>query len=259
MTSVPTPAPVTLKPIVAAGGSQTYKPPSASKDINTIVFPKEMIAIVGESGQGKTFSFRNVDWETTAYIDTESKGFPFDHRKIKHYYPCDSHADVEKAVENIKAAPGKIKVIVIDSLYMYMEKLMRYCKMVHKGYEIYNAYNDTLGKFITTLQKSGLIVACVCMPELVTITDDQGKNTNARRIYTFGREHEGKLERYFLIVLYTSVKKGADGNVTYTFLTNNDGISSAKSPPALFGPDNRYVDNDMAAVFSKLIGTGTAA
>lgn len=254
----PVTTPIATKPL--ATGSQAYVAPSLTQNAATFKFPREIIAIVGESGQGKTYSLRNVDWETTALIDTELKGLPFDHKKIKHYYPCPDHAAVEKAVASIKENPGPIKTIIIDSLFMYMEKLIRFAKLTQKGYEIYNVYNETLGRFITSLQQSGFVVVAVCMPELVTITDDQGKNTNARRIYTFGREHEGKLERYFLIVLYTAIKKTADGKITYNFLTNTDGISSAKSPPHIFGADKLYVENDLSVVLKAInAGTATAA
>lgn len=248
---VTTPTKPTVPPLTAGGVSQ-YKAPAPTVDAATFKFPKEIIAIVGESGQGKSYSLRNVDWETTALIDTELKGFPFDHTKIKHYFPCENHAKVEQAIEWLTKNPGTVKVVIIDSLYMYMEKLIRYCKSVYKGYEIYNNYNETLGTFITSLQKCNFIVVCVCMPELVTLTDDLGKNTNQRRIYTYGREHEGKLERYFLIVLYTSMRKTPEGKITYNFLTNNDGISSAKCPPHIFGPDKNLIPNDLSLVLKEL-------
>jgi len=244
------------KPLIAPGGVSTYTPKPATTDIKTYVFPKEIIAVVGESGQGKTYSLRNVDWSTTALIDTELKGFPFDVSKIQHYYPCPDHLAVETALASIKANPGTIRTIIIDSLFMYMEKLIRYSKVAHKGYEIYNNYNDKLAALITTLQQSGFVVVCICQPELVTIADDQGKNTNARRIYTFGKEHEGKLERYFLIVLFTTIKKGPDGKITYNFLTNTDGISSAKSPPRFFG-DKLLVPNDLSVVLEAINKAGT--
>lgn len=266
--TVPTPAPVTPRPVLAAapGGMSTYVDPRIAaagaplSSTPTFNFPLPMVAVAGESGQGKSYSYRSMDWERTAVIDTEQKGFPFDHSKIKYYFPCKSHTDVEDAVKRILSAQSSpIRYVIIDSLLMYMDMLMTYSKATYKGYDIYNHYNNTLRAFIKSLKNTRVIFICICAPELVTITDDSGKNTSARRIYTFGRELEGKLEYDFLMVLYATTRKDPKtGAIGYFFQTNTDGICSAKSPPSIYGTDKSLVPNDLSAVVKLLDPTGTA-
>lgn len=269
MPTVPTPTQSAPQPIrtAAPGGQSAYVDPriaAANAPLSstpTFNFPLPMIAIAGESGLGKSYSYRNMDWERTAIIDTEQKGFPFDTKSVKYYFPCKTHVDVEEAVRRLVTAQSTpIRYVIIDSLLMYMDLLMTYSKATYKGYDIYNNYNNTLRAFIKSLKNTRVIFICICAPELVTVTDDAGKNTSVRRLYTFGRELEGKLEYDFLMVLYATTRKDpAKGTISYHFLTNTDGICSAKSPPAIFGADKALVPNDLAAVV-KLIdpATGTA-
>lgn len=214
-------------------------------------FPRPMIAIAGDSGSGKSTSYRNMPWDETLVIDTERKGFPFNHTVIKHYAPCNNHVEVETAIAKAKAGgyPG-VKYVVIDSLQGYMEKLIAYSKANFKNFEVYTTYNGTLRAFLESLRNDTITFIVIAIPELVTNSDEMGKNINVRRMYTFGKEHEGKLEKEFLIVLWTTVRKGADNKYTYNFQTNTDGICSAKSPIGMF--DTATIPNDLAAVLKRV-------
>jgi len=227
----------------------TTPPPTPNK----FLFPKPLAAVVGESGQGKTTSYQNVDWSVTALIDCEQKGFPFNTSVIPqaHYFPCPTHTDVEQTVAQLKA--GKlphIKYVIIDSLYAYQEKVIAHCKAVKTGYDIYNLNTATIKKFVEGLKQNKLIFVVICLPELVEVIDDAGKKTNARRIKVFGKEMEGTIELAFTCIFYTQLVKGADGKMGYYFLTNNNGISSAKSPAGMFATP--LIPNDLKPVLDKL-------
>lgn len=240
--------------IAAGGGVSTYKgpgstvapPPTPTEKPPTFNLPN--FAIVGDSGQGKSFSLRNMPWDCTALIDTERKNFPFKTDRLKYYYDCKSAGAVEQRIDALKANPGPIRYVVLDSLYMYMDMLITECKTAYKGYEIYNNYNDRLRLLLNDkLKDPRLIFIVIAQPELVQVTDEQGKNTSKIRMYTFGKEHEGKLERQFLAVFHASASKDSAGKIQYMFRTNTDGINSAKSPPDWFG-DKALIPNDLAAV-----------
>ena len=54
------------------------------------------------------------------------------------------------------------------------------------------------------------------------------------------------LEGLFSVVLYTKVEKGAEGKMSYKFVTNNDGQFPAKSPVGMF--NTLYISNDLGLV-----------
>ena len=211
-------------------------------------FPLPTVAIIGQSGTGKTTSYQNMPWEETLVIDTERKGFPFDAKnKFINYIEATSPMAVEQAISKVKSNPGQIKYIILDSLYKYMEMQILECKSAFKNYDIYNNYTARMRDFIKSLKNPNIIFIMIGVDELVTLTDDGGKATNLRRIATFGKELEAKWELEFLVVLYTAVKKkaGAEG-MDYLFLTNTDGIASAKSPAGMLPA--QYIPNDLATV-----------
>ena len=255
ITRVVTPAAPFNPNIAVGGGVTTYKgpgstvapPPTPTEKPPTFNLPN--IAIVGDSGQGKSNSLRNMPWEHTAIIDTERKSFPFKTDGIKYYYECKSAGAVEQRIDALKANPGPIRYVVLDSLYMYMDLLITECKLTFKNYDIYNNYNDRLRALLNDkLKDPRLIFIVIAQPELVQVTDEQGKNTSKIRMYTFGKEHEGKLERQFLAVFHTNTTtKDAAGKIQYMFRTNTDGINSAKSPTDWFS-DKPLIPNDLAAI-----------
>jgi hypothetical protein len=63
-----------------------------------IKFPKPLIAIVGDSGSGKSYSLRNLDWNTSVLLDVERKGLPFPTDKFPeaNYYPISGPADFDR-------------------------------------------------------------------------------------------------------------------------------------------------------------------
>lgn len=214
-------------------------------------FPLPIIGVVGPSGSGKTSSYKDMPMEETLIIDCERKGFPFQTSGIVNYVETATPMAVEQAINKIKANPGKIKYVILDSFYKYMEMQILECKTTFKNYDIYNNYTARIREFLKGLKQHKLIFILICVDEVVVATDEENKTVSYRRIQTFGRELEAKLELEFLIVLFTSVRKKATGKeMDYMFLTNTDGIASAKSPAGMLPA--MYVPNDLSAVVKAL-------
>jgi hypothetical protein len=89
------------------------------------------------------------------------------------------------------------------------------------------------------------VVVFTAIDEIVQIAQPSGDSYNVRRIKVQGKQHEGCIEKEFLMVLFTEVKRDKDG-IRYVFQTNSDGITSAKTPLGMF--KDAYIDNDLAAV-----------
>jgi len=74
-----------------------------------------------------------------------------------------------------------------------------------------------------------------------------------RKIKTIGKLLDDKvtLEGLFTVVLFTNVSKDKEKNeLAYTFITQNDGTTTAKSPRGMFETLN--IPNDLAAIVKKI-------
>jgi hypothetical protein len=90
------------------------------------------------------------------------------------------------------------------------------------------------------------VVIFTAVDEIVELVQPSGNTFNVRRIKVQGKQHAGSIEKEFLMVLFTEVKRDKEGNTRYVFQTNSDGITSAKTPMGMF--PEAYIDNDVNAV-----------
>ena len=215
----------------------------------TIKFPQPMIAIVGDSGTGKSTSLRNLPWDRTMLIDTEIKGLPFD-AQPKHYVAAKSTSATLDALRKAKLNKD-LRYIVIDSFTKFAEYNLAECSKMYTGYDIYKQYSLKIKELLDAMRSDTHIVVMTAIPELVKIASESGTEVNARRIFIHGRELEAKIEKEFLYVFFTSAKVAKD-KTEYQFVTNTDGVCSAKSPMGKFAG---RIDNDLAAAL-KVIDKG---
>lgn len=216
------------------------------------------IAIVGSSGSGKSYSLRNLDPASTAIINLERKPLPFKggpNTATNQWLPTTAIEFERTLAEQLKRK--EVKVIVIESLTKYLEKLLEMSRDINKGYDIYSFYNKRIGKLLelikecTEKDQSPKYVVVLAIDELVKTALPSGAEVASRRIAVSGKEWEGKIEKEFTVVLFTDVKPNKDGKVSeYRFLTNNDGTHTAKSPPDMF--KGAAIDNDVAAVIKSI-------
>lgn len=109
------------------------------------------IALVGMSGRGKTMSFRNLNPETTGFINIESKPLPFIN-KFKHYSaPNNWQECYQKLIEYAK--DDTIKVVVLDSFSAYVDSLLKTARETKRGFDIWNYYNEEIGKLLFAIKK----------------------------------------------------------------------------------------------------------
>ena len=80
----------------------------------------KLICIMGESGSGKTTSFRNLDPETTLYIDCDKKGLSWkgwrnQYNKDKKNYICSDDVDfVTSTVQMVSNNENFKHIKVVD-------------------------------------------------------------------------------------------------------------------------------------------------
>lgn len=195
------------------------------------------VAILGESGTGKSTSMRNLDPSKTLLIQAIQKPLPFKTEGWKRWdgtsgniFVTDKATDIETLMRNTKR-----KTIVLDDFqYVLANELMR--RWRESGY----------GKF-SEIGFNGwnIISVAATLPDDVhvyitahTMTGDDG----VTKIKTPGKLLDNySLEGMFSIVLRTAVR---DGN--YFFATRNSGSDTVKTPMGMFTED--LIPNDIALV-----------
>lgn len=207
-----------------------------------------LVAIVGESGTGKTTSIRNLPPESTYIIRLLNKIPPVKGWKSKYKEGVNTSLakdwmDVINTIKEVNKDP-KYKVLVIDDLGALMsdEFLSRASE---SGFNKFTEIGQHMFYVLKAAQKcrEDLIVFCIFHPE--TTTDVFGRT--GRKIRTIGKILDEKytLEGIFSIILYTKVEQD-DSKRDYKFVTNWIEGYPAKSPLGMF-PD-LYIENDLAKV-----------
>lgn len=202
------------------------------------------IIICGSSGTGKSTSLRNLDPETTAIGNIERKPLPFKGwQKFKHHEYLTMPSDLATFVFT-KSLDPKIEVIIIESFEAYSAELYKTSRAQFKGWDVINNYNKNVyDLLIQTKVVKGKFMVMLSSTEIINLTLPEGGQSTVRKAKLHGKELE--LESHFVMCLYTEVARGNTG-MEYKFITNSDGIVSAKSPLGMFS--NLKVDNDLNEV-----------
>lgn len=203
------------------------------------------VLLTGQSGHGKTYSFRAMDEGTTGFINVENKPLPF-RKKFKYHARPINVASVYAAIEAYSNNP-EIECIVIDSFSGFLELLLAQARKEKKNFEIWNLYNDEVGRFFTEVKKIRKEVFITSHYEILNIEGDPSK-----RVKVKGKEWEGLIEKEFTIVLYSEQSYDDKGKGHYYFRLSGPG-TSAKCPPEIFGEDVVFVENDCKMIFDKIL------
>jgi deoxyadenosine/deoxycytidine kinase len=208
-----------------------------------------MIAIMGESGAGKTTSARTLDPKSTYYIDCDKKGLAW--KGWKSQYNADnknffSGRDLEQIngiIQGISQKRKDITTIVIDTLNTCM--VDREVKsMNEKGYDKWIDLTQFVWNVCETASQLRDDITVVIMFHSETIRDDLGYTFT--RIKTNGR----KLEKVVLESLFSTVLlAGRNSSGEYIFETKAKN-STAKTPLGAF--ETEEIPNDLNAVLEAL-------
>ena len=203
------------------------------------------ILLVGQSGKGKSYSFRNMNPETTGFINVEDKPLPFKN-KFKHHKRINAYTEVFSTIIEYVKNP-EINAICIDSLSAFMELILVEARKTKRNFDIWNMYNEEIGKFLTYVKKVPKEVFLTAHYEILGIEGAQEK-----RVKVKGKEFESQIEKEFTMVLYADSKTGENGKPKYSLNLYQEG-TSAKCPPGIFDDNSLTIDNDSNFILNKVL------
>ena len=204
------------------------------------------VLIVGQSGSGKSSTFRNLPPEKTVVVNCERKPLPFKgFGKFKNVN-VNKYKDYNKLIGELKKAGDKYEYVVIDSMTSLLEITNKYCETVFSGFNIWSEYNSMVYNILQDMKDLPQQVFMTGIPEYVEVNVGEVKAV----LKTKGKEWKSSIEKEFAIVLHTHLTDDEEGNITnYQLDTKPSKSTSAKSPDGMF-PD-RFIPND-----AKIIADG---
>lgn len=218
-----------------------------------------LIAIVGNSGSGKSTSFRTLDPKETFIINIASKPLPFKGWRTNYttwdkenpngnFVNTSNIEAIGKILQYVNTKRPEIKNIIIDdSQYIMSFEAMDRAK--EKGFE---KFTDIAQKFYSILKtgvlmRDDLNVIVSCHTENVGTADEP-----QLKIKTIGKMIDNVItvEGLFTYVLFTEISRDDESKVKYSFITHSDGTNTAKTPFGCFDEDR--IPNDMQLVLDAI-------
>lgn len=214
----------------------------------------ETIAIVGESGTGKSTSLRNLNPETTFIVSTTGKPLPFRAWKKKYipikiegknvsgnYYVSSKWDQILKILQIIDKMMPHIKQVIIDDF----QYVLSY-EFVDRATEVgYTKFSELAQHAMEILRYSEKMRED-CKMIFLTHSENVGDNVNPKYVIkTVGKLLSEKvtLEGLFTYIFFTKVNEGDSGRMEYKLITNNDGSCVAKTSLGMF--EDLEIDNDL--------------
>lgn len=206
------------------------------------------IAIVGQSGKGKTMCFRNMNPETCAFINMEGKPLPFENN-FKHYFVPNNWQECYQIL--IECAKDEaITEVILDSFSAYFDSLLKTARETKKGFDTWNMYNEEIGKLMYIVKRYNKDILVTA--HSANVETDLG--IEERRIAVKGNEwNKAGIEKDFTIVLFADVFRDPMSNKpTYKLQFNSDGKTSAKTPPMFLEEGEEDMENDVSIFLNRI-------
>ena len=214
----------------------------------------ETIAIVGESGTGKSTCLRNLNPEETFLISTTGKPLPFKGYKKKYieikkegsewvgnYYVSSKYDKIINILKIVNLKMPHIKQVIIDD-WQYMLSYEFVDRATEVGYTKFSELAQHAMEILRYSEK----MREDCKMIFLTHSENVGDNVNPKYVIkTVGKLLSEKvtLEGLFTYIFFTKVNEGDSGRMEYKLITNNDGSCVAKTSLGMF--EDLEIDNDL--------------
>jgi len=206
------------------------------------------ILIVGETGSGKSTSFRNVSREHTAFFNCEGKPLPFRNNKFAMIGNVPSTTILAQGM-SIAEKKDNITLGIVDSISMMADMVYReLIEGADDGFSGWAKYKKKILEIIEFTKRSKKNYVFTALEER------SSGNNGDRFVASVQGSLKGKLESHFSIVLRAMTLDDMESptGVRHVFATNRipGEIITAKSPIGMF--ENQFVDNDIVMVLKTI-------
>lgn len=206
----------------------------------------KVIAVMGESGSGKTTSMQKLDSKTTFYIDADKKGLSWKGWRQQYVlgqnYARTDDLEVVKNIFKQVSEKKNWKVLIIDTInsLMIADEMKR---SKEKGYDKWVDLATCVWDLVVSCYDLRDDLTVVFTAHTQTEIDDAGYRFT--RIQTSGK----KLNKIVLESKFTTVllSKSVDGKYLFETRANN---STAKTPKDAF--EDFEIENDITTVIKAL-------
>jgi len=218
------------------------------------------LLVVGASGTGKSTSIENLPEEATFIVNVGQKALPF--RKSKSKYPLwnkenpegrmvstDSSNNILKILNYIDEKRPEVKFIIIDDFqYSMANEYMR--RANETGFKKFTEIAQNAWSIINRVKSMREDILVVFMMHSEVTFDAHGNKVTKAKTIGKMMDNVVTLEGMFTIVLYTDVTKG-ENSMEYSFVTQNDGTNTGKSPKGMF--ETVKIPNDLVTVSQAIV------
>lgn len=206
------------------------------------------ILIMGESGSGKTTAMRNLDPNTTFYIDADKKGLNWKgwkqqyNNENKNYIATSEPQTVKTLLNKINTEQAQIKTVITDTLngIMIDEEFRR---MKEKNYDKWQDLAYSIYDMVSMANTLRDDLTVIFVMHSQTERDDTGFN------FTRAKTSGKKLDKIVVESKFSTVLLAKCVEGKYIFETKNNN-STVKTPLGAFETDT--IENDIIKVLEAL-------
>ena len=198
----------------------------------------KLIAIVGDTGSGKSHSIQFLDPKETYIINVADKDLPFKgssaiyNRDSKNYKVVEDTNEIQRLLQTLSDTAPHVKTVIIeDGNYIMGFNLV--AKATEVGYTKFSLMAQHMVNLIKLSKKLRDDLTIVYISHLEEV-EDSGEITTYK-MKTAGKmiDTQIKLEGLFTVVLYAITETKGD-KTDYFFITNKYKKYPAKSPMGMF-------------------------
>lgn len=198
----------------------------------------KLIALVGDTGNGKSHSIQFLDPKETYIVNVAGKELPFKgsskiyNRENKNYKDVNEATEIQRLLQTLSDSAPQIKTVIIeDGNYIMAFNLI--AKATETGYTKFSVMAQQMVNLIQGAKKlrDDLTIIYFSHQEEV---EDSGDITTYK-MKTAGKmiDSQVKMEGLFTVVLYAITETKGE-KTDYFFITNRYKKYPAKSPSGMF-------------------------
>lgn len=214
----------------------------------------KLIAVVGDTGSGKSSSIQYLDPEETYIINVAKKELPFRksksmyNREKKNYKEVSEATEIQRLLRVLSDTAPQIKnVIIEDANYIMGFNLV--AKATETGFSKFSIMAQQIVNLIQSAKDMRDDMNIFYFSHLEEVED--GNEIATYKMKTAGKmiDTQIKLEGLFTVVLYAITETKGD-KTDYFFVTNRYRKYPAKSPIDMF--DELKIPNNLKVVVDKI-------